>query len=119
MSLTQTIWKAAYAAFGKEVYKAWPQICDRWEHAVFLWNDSYGPLNPAQREYAGQLVVSALEWAGKHPAEQRYARFHASLTAKLVHERVVAGFKARREEEGEDALVDVIDLDNIYESVAA
>lgn len=99
MSLTQTIWKAAYAAFGKEVYKAWPQLCERWEHALWVWNDAYGPLCPAQREFAAERIVSALKWAADHPADQRYARFNASLSHWLNHERTQAGFKSREERE--------------------
>jgi hypothetical protein len=94
VSITQDIWVVAREAFGNDVFKAWPQICERWEHALWEWNDRFGPLNRDQREYASQLCRYSLAFAGETKDAHRYARFHSRLAFYLNHERVAAKFKA-------------------------
>lgn len=94
--MVEEIWEAADKAFGRpEVFKAWPMICRKWEHALWHWNEQFGPLSPKQRDYFVEIVVSCLVWAGCKPQAQRYASYQASLMAKLNHERVRAGFISR------------------------
>jgi hypothetical protein len=104
-SLFDRIWRVAAETFSKgrghdeslNPYRDdWRKILARVEHAIFLWNDKYGPLNHAQREYAGDIVCYALVNAREAPTpSERYAWFNRALTGSLNHERVDAGFKQR------------------------
>jgi hypothetical protein len=95
-NVVDEIWKEADRCFGRpEVFKAWPMICRKWEHALWHWNDQFGPLNPDQRAYFIEVVGSCLRWAARKPAEQRYASYQASLMAKLNHEAIRSGFERR------------------------
>jgi len=73
-------------------------VIKRAEHAIWMWNEKYGPLSPRQVEYVGDLIVHALKRAGDAPSDgEKYAYFHTQLTSLLNHERVDAGFDQRAE----------------------
>jgi hypothetical protein len=95
--VVEEIWDAADKCFGRpEVFKAWPMVCKKWEHALWHWNDQFGPLNQKQRDYFVEVVISCLVWAGtQQEVQRRYASYQASLMAKLNHERVRDGFQMR------------------------
>lgn len=117
------VYREAAETFGKKrghrnpltpYTRTWKLVLSRSEHALWVWNDKYGPLNASQREYAEELLAYALTEARSAPdCNSTYAFFNATLTRLLNHETVDAGFK-RREESDEGALADVIDLDGIY-----
>lgn len=93
--MTERIFRAAKAAFGKNVFAAWPQIIGEAEHALWVvWNPRYGPLNAEQREYATSLVCFALNKAVGHP--NPYGAYYTWLRSAYNHETVDAGFKSRR-----------------------
>lgn len=105
MTIFDRIWRGAADAFSKTTGEAaplhpysrtWVTILERADHAIWLWNDKYGPLNSSQRDYAGDLICHALVKAGKQSnVGDRYAYFHTELTSLLNHERVHAGFEKR------------------------
>lgn len=99
------LWDAAALAFGKEAggsksltpfSRTWHSILERYEHALWHWNDAYGPLTVEQREYAVQLFTSAIEHAAKAPSYGlRYAYFFSGITSLMNHETVQAGMRRR------------------------
>jgi len=101
------IFEAAAITFGKTAgssesltpfSRTWRTVNRRAEHAIWMWNEKYGPLSPAQVEYVGDLIVHALKHAASAPSDgQKYAYFHTQLTSLLNHERVDAGFDQRAE----------------------
>jgi hypothetical protein len=123
MTFYEVVWAEAAIVFGKKngepesltpFSRTWKQVVGRAEHALWLWNDKYGPLNADQRLYAAQLVTHALRQALlTQVRSERYAFFNATLTRLLNHETVHAGFRARREETRPPDYFDV------YEEVAA
>lgn len=93
----------------------WTRIAVYSEHAIWLWNDKYGPLNHDQREYAVELLCHALKDADKAPSvDQRYAFFHSAVTRMLNHERVDSGMK-QRATRGEP----ILDFDEVFQAVPA
>jgi hypothetical protein len=109
MSFYGEVWAAAAETFGQKrghknpltpYTRTWKIILQRAEHALWVWNDKYGPLNGSQREYATTLVVHSLTRAREAPdCNSTYAYFNATLTRLLNHETVDAGFKSRDEQE--------------------
>lgn len=122
MSFFDLVWRAAASAFSKRngspvaltpYSRTWQTILGRAEHALWLWNDKYGPLTSEQRLYAAELVCHALKKAGEQAADgDRYAFFHTELTALLNHERVHEGFKRR---EGSDD--QTLDIGDVFQAV--
>jgi hypothetical protein len=120
----EIVWAEAAIVFGKKngepesltpFSRTWKQIVGRAEHALWLWNDKYGPLNAEQRVYAAQLVTHALRQALlTQVRSERYAYFNATLTRLLNHETVHAGFQSRKDSTPE---IDVVG--DLYEAVAA
>lgn len=100
--------------------RTWQTVIERADHAIWVWNDKYGPLNAAQREYAGDLICDALRKGGAAPTPgDHYAYFHQRLTTLLNHESVHAGFR-RREEDVEEMPEEVGGvLDDLYAGIAA
>ena len=100
MTFSVTVWDAAAACFPKltPYGKTWKTVISRAEHALRLWNESYGPLNADQWAYAGSLIAYSLSVAKRDAPDYsaRYAYFHTSLTGLLNHETVAEGFKRRR-----------------------
>lgn len=128
MTLFDRIFREAASTFSKRnghrqaltpFSKTWTTVIERADHAIWVWNDKYGPLNAKQREYAGDLIAHALQTAGKQPKPgDHYAFFHTTLDSLLNHERVHTGFKSR--EEGVEVEGEVGEmLDNLYAEVAA
>ena len=117
MTLYERIWREAAETFGKNrgqenpltpYTRTWRQIIDRAEHALWLWNDKYGPLTVKQRGYAGDLICHALVAAREAPDPGSvYAYFNTRLTSMLNHEVVDLGFKVRADRRDEG----VLDLD--------
>lgn len=109
-AMQEQIFEKARSVWGRDVFKAWPQIAARWEHAIFdNWNLKYGPLNREQLAYACSLIEHALENARKGPTpNERYAYFHHCLSGLLNHERVDAGFKQRASDD-DSGLDDIFD----------
>lgn len=107
-SFYDQVYRAAADTFGKKrghknpltpYTRTWAMVLGRAEHALWVWNDKFGPLNPHQRGYAALLVVHCLQKAQAAPdCNSTYAYFNASLTRLLNHETVDAGFKSRGEE---------------------
>ena len=106
MTFFEAVWKEAASTFAKRRGfpealtphgRTWKTVCARAEHALWVWNDKYGPLNIEQREYAGALVCHALRRARETAPSvgETYAYFHTSLTHLLNHERVHHGFTSR------------------------
>ena len=100
------VWNDAAALFSKKnghrqtlapYSRTWAQVVERVEHVVWdVWNDKYGPLEPAQREYAIELIRSAFKHAAGAPTpSDHYAWFHARLMMLANHETVDAGFRKR------------------------
>lgn len=88
--------------------RTWRTILERADHALWTWNDKYGPLTREQRAYAAELVCHALTKArAADSAGDHYAHFHTTLTSLLNHETVDAGFKARAER-GDSLAADLI-----------
>ena len=120
MTFYERVWEQAAATFGKRAGHAetltpysrtWRMVNERAEHALWLWNDKYGPLNAEQRDYAGQLIASALAYARRNAPSvgETYAFFHTQLTHLLNHERVHAGFQSRASNATlDDALLDAL-----------
>lgn len=104
----ERVWNAAADTFGKKrghknpltpYTRTWRLVLSRADHALWVWNDKYGPLTPAQRDYAAELVEHALVKAQEAPdCNAVYAFFNAKLTRLLNHEKVDAGFKQRAHE---------------------
>lgn len=95
-SYTETVFESARGVFGKDVYKAWPQIAFEYEHALWrVWNQNYGPLNDEQLWYSVDLICHALSRAKGSP--NPYAVFKAQMRRLYNHETVDRGFKARAE----------------------
>lgn len=114
MTLFDAIFAEAAITFGKRRGHAetlttysttWKTVGERADHAIWMWNDKYGPLNAGQRDYACKLVVSALRYARTHAPSvgQTYAFFHTQLTHLLNHERVHHGFLSRASTAEEEA----------------
>ena len=108
MTFSEAVFTEAAKTFGKRAGHAetltpysrtWRTVIERAEHALWLWNDKYGPLSPKQRQYASELVCSALTYAREKAPNvgQTYAFFHTQLTHLLNHERVHQGFQQRAE----------------------
>lgn len=106
MTFFEIVFTEAAKTFGKRAGHAetltpysrtWRTVIERAEHALWLWNDKYGPLSPAQREYAAELVRSSLIYAREKAPNvgQTYAYFHTQLTHLLNHETVHQGFHSR------------------------
>lgn len=124
MTFFEEVWETAAIVFGKKngeaesltpFSKTWKQIVGRAEHALWMWNDKYGPLNQRQREHAAVLVCYALRQALDAPDRSgRYAYFNATLTRLLNHETVHAGFLSRQDEVPESDLTA-----DLYGAVAA
>lgn len=116
VSLYERIFQAAAKAWGRPaVFKAWPQISERWEHALFSWNDKYAPLNHEQREYACHLMILAIEFAGEvEDVGHKYACLHSRVNFYLNHEQTDAGFK-ERDTEPEGDIGAALDLAGVYE----
>jgi len=119
----ERIWRESASAFSKRngepvaltpYSRTWKTILERSEHALWVWNDKYGPLTREQRDYAADLICHALSKAGAQEAVgDRYAFFHTELTSLLNHEKVHAGFQRRGQ-----ALDDQLEVD-VFESVPA
>lgn len=118
MTFNEYVFTCAAETFGKRAgfaeplspySRTWKMVCERADHALWLWNDSYGPLNKEQREYAARLVCSSLEHAREEAPTlgDTYAYFHTRLTQLLNHERVKAGFLARNPER-DNILLDAV-----------
>jgi len=118
MTFSERVYAGAAEAFGKRRghqqslsphSNTWRTVIGRAEHALWRWNDAYGPLNEAQRSYAADLVCYALAHAARNAPNvaQTYAFFHTELTHLLNHERVQAGFLTRASER-EDILLDAV-----------
>jgi hypothetical protein len=128
MLVFEAIWAEAAIVFGKRngaaesltpFSRTWKQILGRSEHALWTWNEKYGPLNAPQREYATSLIVHSLKKASEAPSlGMRYAFFNAKLTGLLNHETVHAGFQSRKDEAKADAQYDSL-MYGLYEEVAA
>lgn len=121
MTLYERIWREAAETFGKNrghgnpltpYTRTWRQVIDRAEHALWLWNDKYGPLTAKQREYAGDLICHALVAAREAPDPGSvYAYFNTRLTEMLNHERAHQGFRARENTDPERRDNALLDLD--------
>lgn len=95
-SYTERLFEKAREVFGREVYKAWPQIAFEYEHALWrVWNPTYGPLTPQQLDYAVEIICHALDRI--KGCDNLYAAYKAELRRLWNHDRVDAGFKARAE----------------------
>lgn len=96
--------QAAKAAFGPAVYnrvgRTYQSLDRRIRHALRVWDEKYGPLNPAQEAYADRLLARAIE-KGEQEAGQdrgkRYAFVQSRIGQLVNHETVDAGFKNRAE----------------------
>ena len=96
------VFAAAEAAFGRCVYartgRTYQSLDRRIRHALRVWDEKYGPLNPAQNEYAATLLVHAIEKGAREAAGDRsklYPFVQAGIGRLVNHERVDEGFKAR------------------------
>lgn len=118
MTFSERVYTGAADAFGRRLghprslsphSSTWRMVIARAEHALWRWNDQFGPLNAGQREYAAELVCFALTRAARDAPtlQQTYAFFQTELTRLLNHERVQAGFLARATER-EDVVLDAI-----------
>lgn len=116
LTVFERIWGAAASVFSKRngerepltpYSRTWKTVVARAEHALWLWNDKYGPLTHEQREYACDLICHALKKAGERAeVGERYAFFHTELDSLLNHERVHEGFRRRAPRVDEEALAD-------------
>lgn len=100
---------AAKSAFGPAVYarssRTYRNLDRRIRHALRVWDAKYGPLSAEQEAYADAVLCSAVARGAKRAGRDRsklYSFVQAEIGRSVNHERVDAGFKARRGE-----LVDV------------
>jgi len=127
MTFFEAVWAEAAIVFGKRngepesltpFSRTWKQVVGRAEHALWMWNEKYGPLNPKQRAYAAELVCHALRQALEAPDRSgRYAFFNATLTRSLNHERVHDGFRSREDADIQGEASDL--ADDLFLGVAA
>lgn len=128
MTFFERIYAEAAVVFGKRNgekesltphSRTWRTVIERAEHALWLWNENYGPLTLEQREYAADLIVHALGKAGEQAeVGKRYAFFHTELTSLLNHERVQAGFQKRAEERHSGAVLSSLLDEPVFLEVA-
>jgi len=108
VTFSEAVWQAAADTFGKKrghanpltpYTRTWRLVIERAEHALWVWNDKFGPLTPSQRQYATDLIVYSLKKAQEAPdCNAVYAHFITTLVSLINHERTDAGFERRREE---------------------
>jgi hypothetical protein len=96
-------------AWGKDIYKAWPRVAERMEHALWVcWNPAHGPLNEKQLEYAYSVLRWAVDKAAEQPTDQaKYQCFHGLIRVSLRSDKVVAGFRSRSDES--EPILDVLE----------
>lgn len=105
MTVFERIYREAASTFSKReghgeplspYSRTWATVIGRAEHALWMWNEKYGPLSPAQRDYAVHLICDSLKKAREGAtAGDHYAFFHQRLTTLLNHETVHEGFRRR------------------------
>lgn len=99
--------EAARACFGEAVFnrlgRTYKALDRRIRHALRVWDDKYGPLNPEQLAYADAVLASAIR-AGEREAgrdrAKRYAYVQSKIGRAVNHETVDGGFKKRASAEG-------------------
>lgn len=91
------VFEAAVRSFGGAIYsgaksKSFRALDRRVRHALRVWKDKYGPLNPAQEEYAARVLAGAID---SKRGENTHAFVLTRLDRAVNHETVHAGFASR------------------------
>lgn len=93
---------AAVAAFGPAIHntasRTFRSLDRRLQHALRVWREKYGPLNPAQEQYADSVLARCIE-VGKADAlgdaKKLYPFVQVRIAQAVGHESVHAGFERR------------------------
>lgn len=95
---------AALDVFGGAVYaetgKTRKNLDRRIRHALRVWREKYGPLNPKQEEYADLVLAFAIKKGGELARTMDgtvYAHVQSQIARSVNHETAHEGFKRRAE----------------------
>lgn len=93
------VFEAALEVCGPSVYgegRVRGALDKRIRHALTVWDDRFGPFEPAQQEYAEKVLAAAIRRAAKDAGDEVVYPFLYSGLDRVVHlERVHDGFKNR------------------------
>lgn len=100
------LFDACLEVFGPAMYarggRTFTQINRRVSHALKVWGDKYGPLNPEQHAWAVNVLVGAVKGAVARAQDTGAAIYPVAfdrLDRAVHHEAVHSGFVERRGEQ--------------------
>lgn len=100
--IPQRTFDAALEIFGESIYnsksRSYISLSRRVQHALRVWAEKYGGLNPKQADYADVVLEAGLRRAAREAGADKSKLFQfaqAGIGRLVNHERVHQGFTSR------------------------